>query len=145
MVEKLSTGIANRRRVDRLRLLARWWQRNRALVHQHIHDADAGDSVGQTVMDARDHGGAIAFQSAHNRQVPQRLAAIQMRADDLRGQRFQFTLRTSAQGYLADVIANVELGIELPGRQTNVEWRKYNVLPVTRDQRNFDSTNSRTF
>ena len=68
---------------------------------------------------------------------------IQMRAEDLRSQRLEFALRSAPQRYLADVIANVEVGIGLPARQTNVEWRKYHPLAVARNHGSFDSTKSR--
>ena len=132
-VEKLSALIAYRRS-RQWRLLPSKRLRHGAWIHQNIHDGQASHSIGQAMMDADNHAGAIAFQSAHQRKVPQGPRTIEVSAQDLRSHGLQFALRPMPQTHLADVIANVEIRIELPARQADIEWRKGNVLPVARNQ-----------
>src|SRR5271170_6207771 len=60
-----------------------------------------------------------------------------MGAHNLRSQGLQVALASLSQTHLVDVIANVEVGIELPAGQADIEWRKDNVLPIARDHREF--------
>src|SRR5271167_2541 len=84
-------------------------------------------------MNARDHCAAIALQPAHQRQIPQRPLPVEMRAENLRGQRLEFRLGSAPQRHLPDVTANVESRIRLPTRQADVEWRKRHPLAVSRN------------
>ena len=85
-------------------------------------------------MDSNDESGAPVLQPRQS-EIPQRPLPVQALAHDLPSDRLEFFHRPVLQCYLANVILNVELRIELPTRKTKIERSGHHTLTVARNQR----------
>src|SRR5580704_2770613 len=135
-VEQQSNRI-RRLRFTAVSLFGRRFLWSRARIKQGIHDRNACHSIRQTVMDADDQPGALVFVTMYKRKVPQRPAAIQRRADNLRGHRLQVGIRSPLENNSVNVVSDVEVRIEFPSWQAEVEGREYRTLLVARKEVEF--------
>src|SRR6266540_2864247 len=86
-------------------------------------------------MDLRHQRGALAFQALDEVQLPKRLAAVELSADEPSRELPQLLIGTGRrQGDPDDVAPDIELGIELPRGAPDVERRLHHSLAVARDQ-----------
>ena len=94
-----------------------------------------GNAIGQTVMQADDQPGASTFQSAHQRQVPQRMLPVHHGAEEFSSNSFQFRLSTMLERHFAHVTADIELGIVFPTGKPEAEGRGHDTLEIAGNQR----------
>src|SRR5450755_2117065 len=85
-------------------------------------------------MQADDESCAVAREPAHKSEVPQGPLAVQRRANDVRGYCLQIGVCSRFEYHLANVVANVKIGIEFPGRQAQVERGKHRTLLIARNE-----------
>jgi len=94
-------------------------------VQENAEQAGAGNSIGQTVMHARDQGATSAAEAVDQEQVPQRLAAVHHAAEDFPGEGPESGLRAAPEMFREYMIADVEVGVGLPGRMADMKRRNH--------------------
>ena len=57
-------------------------------IHQGVEESDTGHAVGHAVVQPSDQCGAIALESVNEREIPERMIAVEIQAEELSGKRF---------------------------------------------------------
>src|ERR1700752_4530039 len=102
-------------------------------IHEGIQQFHAGQSVGQTVVHAGDDPRTIVLQSPDQSEVPERALPVEHWSQDLSGNGFELGIRPVFERYLANVVAYVEVRIEFPTGQAEVERRGHHSLTIARN------------
>ena len=124
-------GAARERARDPLVVGRRHRQRIGRGVEQHGRDVDAGDPVDERVMGLRQHREAPVGEALDEPQLPQRPAAVERLGEHAARQPLQLAVAAGArQRRVADVVADLEMGIVHPHRAALAERHERQPLPV---------------
>ena len=94
-----------------------FWRR----IHDRVEQIHSGQPVRQAVMNSSDDCRAVVFQAVNYREIPERMVPVHKRTQNRPRNRLEFRFRSIYERHLSDMIPNIELGIELPLRDTNIE------------------------
>ena len=111
--------------------LPRWRSRLAGWIEHDVYKCHPGHAVYHAVVHAQDQRGPAALQSVHHRHVPERFAPVHECCEQGAGELRELLIRTGRfQANPPDVVANVEVGIVLPGGMRQAQGRKHDALSV---------------